>query len=172
MIGALLSLAREWAALTIRREIVGRAVRRASEAALVYGIIAILGLASLAFFYVFAFHRLATALGDDSAAAILCGANLLLIALILIGRAVKRSLGRPQPRRAAAEGREPSGSDLESLLTIGVGVGKRLRENAPAAALVAAVIGLAIGARPELLDLLKPSRKTENPDRPDPPRRR
>ena len=114
--------------------------------------LAVFGTTALIFFYVFVYHRLSEALDADSAAAILCGANLVLIALVLIGRAIARS----SRRRSGPAGSAVQSSNADAALALGLGLERKLREKAPEAALVAAVIGLALGARPELLDLLKP----------------
>jgi hypothetical protein len=153
MIATVMSLLREWAKVAISREVANR-TRQASRMGMLFGLVAMLGLASLIFFYIFAFKWLAAALDEVQAAAILCGANLLLIALILGVRAAAASR-----RRRAAE-RAPS-AELQALLEIGLGLEQRLREKAPAVALAAIIVGFAIGARPELLDILNPSRKSE-----------
>jgi hypothetical protein len=159
MIATVVLLLREWAKVAISREIASR-TRQASRTGMLFGLIAMLGLASLTFFYIFAFEWLAAALDEVEAAAILCGANLLLIALILGFRAVAAAR-----RRRTAE-RAPS-AELQALLEIGLGLEQRLREKAPAVALAAIIVGFAIGARPELLDILKPSRESEGAARDD-----
>lgn len=152
MIEALLSVLREWVVAAISREVATRTVRRVSEAVALFVIMAVLGLASLVFFYLFAYRWLAATIDDESAAAILCGANLLLIALIIGIRALAGSL-----RRKTAD--NAKNAELHELLNLGLSINEQLREKAPIAALVAIVAGIAVGARPELLDILKPKPK-------------
>jgi hypothetical protein len=165
MSSLLLSLIREGATLFIGREIEKRIKQRLASLAVTFAILAVLGAASLTFLYIFAFDAIAAALDRQSAAAILCGANLLLIALILIGRTIAQ-----QARRRRVGAVRPLGiagltkSDTNEALALGVQTAKRLRKMAPEAAIVAAVLGLAIGARPELLDLLKPRRDSRPRD--------
>ncbi len=160
MIGAIVSLLREWAMVAIGREIASRTIRRASETAALFVLLAVLGLAAIVFFYIFVYRWLSVRLDEESAAAILCGANLLLIALILGIRAISAALGHRHARHEA-------GSELGALMDIGLGLEERLREKAPTAALIAMIIGLAVGARPELLDILKPSGKQKRSSRSD-----
>jgi len=155
----LLSLVREAATVLVGREIERRVKRRLAGLAATIAVLAILGLAALVFLYVFAFEAIAAALDPQSAAAILCGANLLLIALILIGRSIaRRSRRRPQ-RPGRPDIAALAGPEMEEALAFGIQTAERLREMAPTAAIVAAILGLAVGARPELLDLLKPRRE-------------
>jgi hypothetical protein len=158
VIGAILSLLREWAIVAIGREIATRTLRRASEAALLFVLLTILSVAAVVFFYLFAYRWLSARLDGESAAAILCGANLLLIGIILGVRAISAALTRGEAKREAS-------AELRGLMDIGLGLEERLREKAPTAALVAMIVGLAIGARPELLDIFKPSGKPKRPDR-------
>jgi len=158
VIGAILSLLREWAVVAIGREIAGRMMRRVSNTALLVVLLAVLGLAAIVFFYIFVYRWLSVRLDEESAAAILCGANLLLIALVLGVRAVLAGLGRRQAKHAAS-------SELGALMDIGLGLEERLREKAPTAALIAMVVGLAVGARPELLDIFKSSERSKRSNR-------
>ena len=128
-------------------------MRRASEAALLFVALAIFGLAALVFFYLFVYRWLSMRLDEESAAAILCGANLLLIALVLGIRAISAASRR-------GEAKHEANADLHAIMDIGAGLTERLREKAPTAALVAVIIGLAVGARPELLDIFKSSGKS------------
>jgi hypothetical protein len=151
----LLALLREGATLFISREIVKRSTERAIGTIALGAVLAILSLAALAFLYLFLFRLIAADRGEEAAAAILCGGNLLLIALILIGRSLLHATGR---RPAKARTNSPpglTGADIEAALALGRGLEGRLREVAPEATIVAAILGLAVGARPELLDLLR-----------------
>lgn len=142
--------------------LVRRTARHMAGTAALYGVIALLALSGFVFLYMFLYSWLARMLDAPSAAAILCGANLLAIALILFARWL--SSRQRRPRAAVAGGPEallqslmgggsPLGGDLESALAIGVEAGQRLRKAAPQIALAAGLIGIILGARPEILEI-------------------
>jgi hypothetical protein len=141
--------------------LVRRTVRHMAGAAALYGMIAVLALASFVFLHMFLYGWLATMLDAPSAAAILCGVNLLAIALILFARWLSGLRRRPRPVAGGAEallqslmsGGPPIEGDLESALAIGVEAGQRLRKAAPQIALAAGLIGIILGARPEILEI-------------------
>jgi hypothetical protein len=137
--------------------LVRRAAREMAAMLAVYGLVAGLAVAALVFFYMAVYSWLAAALNAESAAAILCGANLVVIALILL----VRQLSARRRRRGAVrpDGRPLLDGDLEAALTLGLEAGERLRKAAPEIALAAGLIGIIVGARPEILDIFRPRRK-------------
>ena len=163
---------RESAEVYIGRALVRRAVQSLLGFVLFYGALAIFALAALAFFYVLIYRGLSSRLGDESAAAILSGANLLLIASILLGRALlrrrpKQSLNSPLGglARSLTEGLESDDVDFETGLAIGQQIGQRIRKAAPEIALAAALLGLIIGFRPQILGGLRRRKRGETPER-------
>ena len=126
-----------------------------------YTVLAVFALAALVFFYVLLYRFLSLRLGDIGAAAILCGANLLLAVLMLAGKA----LYRPKPVIAAsplaeliksqAGGLGAGDIDFDAGIAIGQQIGKHIRKATPHIALAAIVLGLAIGARPQILGLFR-----------------
>jgi hypothetical protein len=126
-----------------------------------YAVLAVFGLAALVFFYVLLYRFLAVRLDDVSAAAILCGTNLLLIVLMLAGKALYR------PKRVIAasplaeliksqiEGLGTSDVNFDAGIAIGNRIGKRIRKATPQIALAALVLGLVIGVRPQILGLFR-----------------
>lgn len=129
-----------------------------------YSALGVLVLIALIFFYVLVYRLLSVRLDDVSAAAILCGAHLLLIVLMLVGKA----LYRPKPVIAAspiaglikshAGGLAKSELNFDAGIAIGQQIGQHIRKATPHIALAAAVLGLAIGARPQLLGLFRRKR--------------
>jgi hypothetical protein len=129
---------------------------------LFYSFIAVFALSALVFFYVLIYRVLSSRLDGISAAAILVGANLLLIGLMLAARAIfkpRRPTISASPLaeliRSQAEhfGAELNDKDFETGLAIGTEIGHRLRKATPQIALAAAVLGLVIGIRPQILGL-------------------
>ncbi len=107
--------------------------------------------AALVFVFIFLDRWLSRALDDSAgAAAVLAGGNLIVVALILIvlGRG-KRKPGTARKRAA------PGNTDFATGLAMGAEAAKHLRKISPAATLIAALFGIAIGARPELLNLVR-----------------
>ena len=147
--------------------LVRRTARHMANAAALYGLIAVLVLSAFVFLYMFLYGWLAAALDAPSAAAILCGANLLAIAGILFARWLSNRRPRSRAPASGAEalvnsligGESPLGGDLESALAIGVEAGQRLRKAAPQMALAAGLIGIILGARPEILNIFGASQR-------------
>jgi hypothetical protein len=171
-------LIKEGAEVLIGQALVRAVTQRLKGILLFYAVIAVFALAALIFFYVLLYRWLSLRFDDVSAAAILVGANLLLIGLMLAGRAIFRPRrpaisGSPLAEliRSQAEhfGAELKDKDFEAGLAIGREVGKRLRKATPQIALAAAVLGLVIGIRPQILGLFgrrEPSAKnTEKKNR-------
>jgi len=139
--------------------LVRRTMQRIARATVIYAIVGVLSLAALIFLYVFSYLWLAARLDGQRAAAILFGANLLLIALVLLGKWVSGRQRQPPARPAGIldglrEGKpllDPE--SLEAGMALGSEIGNRLRKAAPEIALVAGIVGLIIGARPEILNL-------------------
>jgi hypothetical protein len=155
-------LLRDGAEILIGQALIRTVTQRLKGFLLFYAVVAIFALAALVFLYVLIYRWLSLRLGDVSAAAILCGANLLLVAFMLAGRALFR------PRRVAAAsplaeviraqaghlGIDPQNGHFEAGLAAGAELGRHLRKATPQIALAAAVLGLVIGLRPQLLSLL------------------
>jgi hypothetical protein len=143
------------------RMVLARLKRRLVEAAAFYFALTVLGLAAAAFFYVLLFLWLASRFDDITAAAVLLGASLLLIGLLVLVRAL--SSRRPPRRRPAATG-EFADPDLQAAMALGKRIAGHMRKSAPVLALGAAVLGFAIGLRPELLDLLRRAERKQADD--------
>ena len=165
-------LLRESAEVYLGRVLVRRAMRKLAWLVAFYFLLGIFAVAAAAFFYVLLFQWLSLQLGEESAAAILCGANLLLIALFILGRMLfhRRPSGPAGLTVGALSGAltEKIGTDanFEAGLAAGREIGKRIRKAAPEIAIGAAVIGLIVGIRPQILGLF---RRRETPA--DKPRR-
>jgi hypothetical protein len=155
------------------RMVLARLKRRLVEAAAFYFALTVLGLAAAAFFYVLLFLWLASRFDDITAAAVLLGASLLLIGLLVLVRAL--SSRRPPRRRPAAtagqdllarltEQGEFADPDLQAAMALGKRIAGHMRKSAPVLALGAAVLGFAIGLRPELLDLLRRAERKQADD--------
>ncbi len=162
---------RESAEAYIGRALIRRAVQSLVGLILFYGALTIFALAALAFFYLLLYRWLSALLGDVNAAAILTGANLLLIVLIILGRAVfrrrpKQSLNSPLEglARSMTDGLEAGEVDFETGLAIGKQIGRRIRKAAPEIALAAALLGVIIGLRPQILGGLRRRKRGETPE--------
>jgi 4-amino-4-deoxy-L-arabinose transferase-like glycosyltransferase len=140
---------------------------------LFYAGITVFALAALIFFYVLIYRLLAMRLDDTSAAAILLGANLVLIGLMFAGKAMFRRkpavtaspLVEMLKLRAEHIGVAVKDEHFEAGLALGTEFGHRLRKATPQIALAAAVLGLVIGIRPQILGLF--SRRDPPPRNPD-----
>ena len=156
-------LIRDGAEILIGQALIRAVTQRLKGFLLFYAVLVMFALAALVFLYVLIYRFLSLRLGDVSAAAILCGANLLLIALMLLGRA----LFKPKPvvtasplvelirSQAGQLGAEIKDKDFEAGLAIGAEIGRHLRKATPQIALAAAVLGLVIGIRPQILGLFR-----------------
>jgi hypothetical protein len=172
-------LLRDGAEILIGQALIRTLTQRLQGILLFYAAITGFSLSAIVFLYVLIYRWLSLRLDDVSAAAILFGANLLLVALMLAGRALFR------PRRVAPAsplagliraqasqlGRDTKNGHFEAGLAAGAELGRHLRKATPQIALGAAVLGLMIGLRPQLLTLLtgvdRPAkaRRQTKPDR-------
>ena len=155
------SLLKDGAEVLIGQALVRTFTERLKGILLFYAVIAVLALAALVFFYVLIYRLLAARLDDISAAAILLGANLVLIGLMFAGKA----LFKPKPvvtasplvemlkAQAGNLGAAVKDEHFEAGLALGSELGHRLRKATPQIALGAAVLGLVIGIRPQILGL-------------------
>ena len=149
------------AEILIGQALIGAVTQRLKGILAFYSVLAVFALAALVFFYVLIYRFLSSRLDDVSAAAILCGANLLLIALMFAGRA----LFRPKPVtvtsplaeliKSQVEGLGSSDVNFDAGLAIGHQIGKHIRKATPQIALAAVVLGLVIGVRPQVLGLFR-----------------
>jgi hypothetical protein len=126
-----------------------------------YTVAAVFAMAALVFLYVLIYRFLTSRLDDISAAAIMCGANLLLIMLMVAGRAIFK----PKPvaetavspivalLKSHAEGLGGKDMNFDAGIAIGNRIGRQLRKATPQIALAAAVLGLIVGVRPQILGL-------------------
>src|ERR1700744_2811061 len=156
-------LIRDSVEILIGQALIRAVTQRLKGLLLFYAVLAIFAAAALVFLYVLIYRFLSLRLDDISAAAILCGANLALIALMLVGRA----LFKPKPvvtasplvelikSQAGQFGTNIKDKDFEAGLAIGAEMGRRLRKATPQIALAAAVLGLVIGLRPQILGLFR-----------------
>jgi hypothetical protein len=152
MSGAISQLLRLGLGLIAGGDFLKNGIRRAIGAAILYAAAALFALAALIFAYVFLDRWLTRVLDDDvGAAAILAGANLIIVAFLMIARAMA---GRT-PRRKSPQPGLLNNANLEAGIAVGAALSGRLRKAAPTVALVIGVLGLALGARPELLNLFK-----------------
>jgi hypothetical protein len=155
-------LIKEGAEVLIGQALIRAITQRLKGILLFYAVIVVLALAALVFFFVLLYRWLSLRFDDVSAAAILLGANLLLIGLMLAARAIFK------PRRPVISqhlGAELKDEDFDAGLAIGSAVGKRLRKATPQIALAAAVLGLVIGIRPQILGLFsRRDRRAKNAD--------
>jgi len=156
-------LIRDGAEILIGQALIRAVTQRLKGLLLFYAVLAVFALAALVFLYVLIYRFLSLRLDDVSAAAILCGANLALIALMLIGRALfkpKRVITASPlveliKSQAGQLGADIKDKDLEAGLAIGAEIGRHLRKATPQIALAAAVLGLVIGIRPQILGLFR-----------------
>jgi hypothetical protein len=151
---------REGAEIFIGQALVRAATQRLKGILIFYSVLAVFAVGALAFFYVLLYRWLSLWTSDQGAAAILCGVNLLLIAAMLAGRALSRpkapvSSGSPIIDLIKSHSEGLSAKDVEAGIAIGNQIGKQLRKAAPQIALAAAVLGLAIGVRPQILGLFR-----------------
>jgi len=165
-------LIKDGAEMLIGQALIRTFTERLKGILLFYAVVAVLAMASLIFFYVLLYRLLAARLDETSAAAILLGANLVLIGLMFVGKAIFR----PKPvvsasplvemLKAQAEtiGVAVKDEHFEAGLALGSELGHRLRKATPQIALGAAVLGLVIGLRPQILGLFSrrdpPARNT------------
>jgi len=139
-------LIRDGAEILIGQALIRAVTQRLKGLLLFYAVLAVFALAALVFLYVLIYRFLSLRLDDISAAAILCGANLALIVLMLAGRA----LFKPKPvvtasplvelikSQAGQLGADIKDKDLEAGLAIGAEIGRHLRKATPQIALAAA----------------------------------
>jgi len=154
-------LLKDGAEILIGQALIRAVTQRLKGIIAFYAVLAIFALAALVFFYVMLYRWLALRLDDVSAAAIVCGADLLFIALMLVGRA----LFRPKPIvtasplaeliRSQVEGSGTKDMNFDAGIAIGNRIGRHIRKATPQIALAAVVLGLVIGARPQILGLFR-----------------
>jgi hypothetical protein len=156
-------LLKDGAEVLIGQALIRAVTQRLKGILLFYAVIAVFALAALVFFYVLLYRVLSSQLGDVGAAAILCGTNLLLILLMFTGKA----LFRPRPVSVTAaspiveliksqvEGISTKDMNFDAGIAIGNQIGKHIRKATPQIALAAAVLGLVIGVRPQILGLFR-----------------
>jgi hypothetical protein len=154
-------LIKDGAEILIGQAVIRAVTQRLKGILIFYAVISVFALAALIFLYVLVYRWLSLQLDDVSAAAILVGANLLMIVVMLAGKAVSKP--KPVPTGAAAPliemvrsqvghlGAEAKAGNFEAGMAMGQEIGARLRKATPQIALAAAVIGLVIGIRPQIL---------------------
>jgi hypothetical protein len=154
-------LLRESAEAYIGGVLVRKTIHELVRAAIVYILIGAFSLVAVIFLYIFLYQWLADRLDGKSAAAILCGANLVMIAVVLLVQWLRKNRTKLEPRASAGgllgnlQGHPLLDPDnLDAGIAMGMEVGKKLRKAAPQIALAAGIIGLIVGVRPELLNLL------------------
>jgi hypothetical protein len=159
-------LIREGAEILIGQALIRAVTQRLKGFLLFYAVLGMFALAALVFLYVLIYRWLSLRLDDVSAAAIMLGANLILIALMLAARAIFR----PRPVIAASPlaeliksqlehlGAEVEDKDFQAGLAVGAEIGRHLRKATPQIVLAAAVLGLVIGIRPQILGLFSRER--------------
>jgi hypothetical protein len=155
-------LLRESAEVFIGQALVRAGTRKLKGILLFYAVLSVFALAALAFFYVLLYRWLALHMDDAPAAGIMCGANLAMIALMLVGRAVIKPRARTlssspvlEMIKSRAEGIGASAGTFEAGMAIGSQIGKTIRKSAPKIAVGAAILGLLIGVRPQMFGLFR-----------------
>jgi hypothetical protein len=156
-------LLKDGAEVLIGQALIRAVTQRLKGLIVFYTIVTVFALAALVFLYVLIYRFLASRLDDVSAAAILCGANLLLIVLMVAGRAVFQ----PKPvaetasspivalLKSHAEGLGGKDMNFDAGIEIGHQIGRHIRKATPQIALAAVVLGLVIGIRPQILGLFR-----------------
>jgi hypothetical protein len=153
-------LLRESAEAYIGGVLVRKTIHELVRAAIVYVLIGIFAIVALIFGYIFLYQWLSRRLDGASAAAILCGAHLLMIAVVLLVQWLRKNRTKLEPKASAGgllgnlQGHpllDPN--NLDAGIAMGMEVGKKLRKAAPQIALAAGIAGLIVGVRPELLNL-------------------
>jgi hypothetical protein len=164
-------LLRESAEAYIGGVLVRKTINDLVRAAIIYILVGLLSVVALVFFYIFLYQWLSSRLDGESAAAILFGANLAVIALILLVQWLRNNRTKLEPAKSSGgllgglKGHpllDPE--NLDAGIAVGMEVGKKLRKAAPQIALTAGIVGLIIGIRPELLNLFGAGRR-KKPDR-------
>jgi hypothetical protein len=140
----------------VARNQIRKSVRKLTGLVVYYAIVMLLGLAALAFLYVLIYDWLSRLTGPQSAAAILCGSNLLIVFLMLVIRKIvtgKTAKRPPSPALLASLAANPA--MVDPALAAGVEIGReiraRLRKATPGIVLAAAAIGLIVGLRPRIV---------------------
>ena len=152
-------LLKDGAEVLIGQALVKAVTQRLKGLIVFYAVAAVFALAALLFLYVLLYSLLASRLDDVTAAAIMCGANLLLIVLLVAGRAIFQP--KPVVESAAspivallkshAEGLGGKDMNFDAGIEIGNQIGRHIRKATPQIALAAVVLGLVIGVRPQIL---------------------
>ncbi len=154
-------LLREGAEAYIGGVLVRKTIHEMVRAAIVYVLVGVFSIVALVFLYIFLYQWLRDRLNGESAAAILCGANIMMIAVVLLVQWLRKNRTKLEPRTSTGgllgglQGHPLLDPDnLDAGIAMGMEVGKKLRKAAPQIALAAGIIGLIVGVRPELLNLL------------------
>lgn len=166
-----LGLVVEGAELYVGRAVATRLKQRMEGLLAFYFALAVLALAASIFLYILLYQWLSSRYDGHAAAAILLSVNLFLIGLLVLIRVLSpRRPGSGTGSRAGdiletlAGGGEPDDPELKAAFALGRRIASRVRKSAPDIAVGAALLGLAIGLRPELLDLLRGRTRPEKPD--------
>ncbi|MDB5366389.1 MAG: hypothetical protein JWM77_2316 [Rhodospirillales bacterium] len=134
------------------------AKKSAIAAVIAYALIAVFAVASLYYLYSAIWLLIAEATDPLTATWIMLGVNIVLILIVFVSFRIYRSSvmraaqGRAQTARADMLA---GGSSLQMAFQAGRAAESGLRANAKAIAATAIVLGIAIGARPELLGLAR-----------------
>jgi hypothetical protein len=129
-----------------------KSIRRMGGLVAYYGVVAVFALAALAFLYVLIYDWLAQRLDPLSAAGILFAGNLL-VAIVMI---VARRLSKPRPSlnvQVPVVNGAVAGQAMEAGVALGREMRERLRRATPQIVAGAAVLGLIVGVRPQLIGL-------------------
>jgi hypothetical protein len=123
-----------------------------------YALIIVFAIASLCYLYSAIWMVIVKSTGPLTATWIMLGANVVLILIVFVSlRIYRRSVMRAAKRRAetARIGALTTGSPLQMAVQAGRAAESGFRANAKTIAATAIVLGLAVGARPELLGLVR-----------------
>ena len=140
---------RDSAELFIGKALVRAATQRLKGILFFYATLSLFALASLTFFYILIYRGVALLIGDVGAAAVLFGANLLVIVVMLVARAILKARAPATPVSPVldlikAQVATASAGNFGAGMQIGDQIGKAIRKATPQIAIAAVVVGLAI----------------------------